>query len=536
MSRNCGNEIAAGLRERWSAEIDPDKKNQIAGTLVNVLSGHATPAELLEFLRVQLEKGPQEYRANYVSQLFETLLSQPWSAEYENEAFGLLERLSDSEEPAQRLMAQIAGLYRMTDRMVQARFDARMRAIEHQEKLTRTELAAKRAENLKAAREGFADRLREEARKRQPPLSRWMTIERVYLDVLLNRNLDQAEGECWELLGPGVAKSLAEGDPATALEEVLRNRCLATLANLAARKTAKPASVDRLLQYLDKAIAADAEDIRFRLFKVQLLIALDRPKDLQQALEGWIKAGDADNRWRQALAYLLAEQGRLEQAIGLFEAIRASDELGPTDYRALADWYMAVGRKDDYRQAMIAVYKTVQEWQLSNSLWRKLDPWRRPDRTPSGQLDDEVLLVFAALFEKASQPAEPLAHARGVLSLDSRFPPLGGAGRRRDRPHRRQGLSLLAEHGSGPPRDPGRGHRRFARRADRQGRAPTRVGRGRRPTWTGGPWTCWRCSSSAGRRNCRTSPGPTASGPWPPCSGPSGAPGPPASPAWWLTC
>ena len=356
-------EIAAGLRQRWSAEVDQDKKNQVAGILVGVLSGHATPAELLEFLRAQVERAPQEYRAGYARQLFNALLNQPWSAEYENEALSLLEQLSDAEEPAQRLAAQVAALYGMTDRMVRARFDARMKTIEHQEKLTRTELAAKRAENLKAAREGFADRLRDEARRRQPPLSRWMTIERVYLDVVLGRNLDQAEGECWELWTgvqgsgfrvqgsgfraavspvpspqPPVPSPLAES-----LDDALRSRCLVTLLNLAARKTAKPASVDRLLAYLDKAIAADAADIRFRLFKTQLLIAIDRPKDLQQSLEAWVKAGDADNRWRQALAYLLAEQGRLEQAIELFEAIRASDELGPTDYRTLADWYMAVG-------------------------------------------------------------------------------------------------------------------------------------------------------------------------------------------------
>ncbi len=184
-------QIAAGMREWWAAEPDWDKKNQIAGILTSVLAGHIGQKEYLEFLRVQLEKGLQEYKAGFAGQLFNALLGQPWSAQYENEAFGLLEQLSDAEEPQQRLVAQIGALYRLTDRMVQARFDARNATIEHQEKLTRIELAAKRTENLKAAREGFADRLREDARKRQPPLSRWMTIERVYLDVLLGRNLEQ---------------------------------------------------------------------------------------------------------------------------------------------------------------------------------------------------------------------------------------------------------------------------------------------------------------------------------------------------------
>ena len=88
-----------------------------------------------------------------------------------------------------------------------------------------------------------------------------------------------------------------------------------------------------MIQYLDKAVASEPKDIGFRLFKVQLLIALDRPKDLQQVLEAWVREGDADDRWCQALAYLLAEQGRLPQAIDLFEAMRqvAQTGQGPRD-------------------------------------------------------------------------------------------------------------------------------------------------------------------------------------------------------------
>ena len=60
-------------------------------------------------------------------QLFRTLLAEPWSAEHENEAFPPLEKLSDAEEPASRLAFAVAGLYRLTDRMVGARYQAAMR-------------------------------------------------------------------------------------------------------------------------------------------------------------------------------------------------------------------------------------------------------------------------------------------------------------------------------------------------------------------------------------------------------------------------
>jgi len=418
--------IIAVLRQRWSAETRPELRHRLGSTLVQVLSSRAKPEELLEFLRLQLRSADEEYRTAYARQLFDTLLGQPWSAEHENEAFTLLGRLSEAEEPAERLAAAVAALYRLTDRMVQARFDARMKAIEHQEKLTRTELAAKRAENHRLAREGFADRLREETRKAPAELGRWLTCERLYLDVLAGRNLDKVADECWELLGPEPQKPAAAEDAAQALDAILRNRCLVTLANLAARKTATPAAVDRVLKYLDRAIAQQPDQIGWKLFKVQLLVALDRPKDLEQALRTWIASGDADNRWRQALAYLAAEQGRLDEAIKLFEAIRAAHGLGPTDYRALANWYMATNRREDHDRAVIDAYKTVEDWRLSNWLYQRLNPWRQTNRPLPSELDKEVLLVFAALFDKSSQPQQYLGQLREFYQATRDFRLLAG--------------------------------------------------------------------------------------------------------------
>ena len=418
--------IIAVLRQRWSAETKPETRHRLGATLVQALSARAKPEELLEFLRLQLKTADEEYRTVYARQLFDTLLGQPWSAEHENEAFTLLERLSDAEEPAERLAAATAALYRLTDRMVQARFDARMKAIEHQEKLTRTELAAKRAENLRLAREGFADRLRDETRKAPAELGRWMNVERLYLDVLAGRNLDKVADECWELLGPEPRRLAAAENAAQALDAILRNRCLVTLANLAARKTAPPTAVDRVLKYLDRAIAQEPDQIGWKLFKMQLLVALDRPKDLEQALRAWIASGDADDRWRQALAYLAAEQGRLDEAIKLFEAIRAAHGLGPTDYRALANWYMATSRRDEHDRAVIEAYKAVEDWRLGNWLHQKLNPWRQTNRPLPSELDNEVLLVFTALFEKSSQPQQYLGQLREFYQATRDFRLLAG--------------------------------------------------------------------------------------------------------------
>ena len=159
-----------------------------------------------------------------------------------------------------------------------------------------------------------------------------MNIERIYLDTLLDRNLDRVADACWEILGPEPPEPIAADTPPELpqrLDRILRHRAMITLVNLAARKGATPEPVDRLLTYVDTAIAAESQDVGWKLLKQQLLIALDRPAELQKDLEQWVRVDDPDNRWRLALGYLLAEQGKFAPAITLFEAVQAADELGP---------------------------------------------------------------------------------------------------------------------------------------------------------------------------------------------------------------
>ncbi|MCY2995196.1 MAG: VIT domain-containing protein [Planctomycetota bacterium] len=470
VEQDVWHKLADRLRRRWSAESDPEVKQRWAPPLNQILSGRLPTEEWLAFLRLQYQHGPEKYRLNHVQQLFDALLGQPWSAKYEDEAFALLDRIADPDllessrhtpcaDPAHGvcgLLSQLAALHRWTDRMVQARYQNLMQQVEHQEQLTRIELRTRQQDNQRLAREGLADRLAKELRvgqafqpdksspkpqpdKRQPGkadlrerqpgkaelLRPWINVERLYLETLLGRNLKHVEEECWETLGPQPRPASEEDDPQLALDEILHNRCLLTLANLAARKGAEPASIDRLLKYIDQALGfADAEAPRWKLLKYELLIALDRPKDLEAVLTEWIKGSEAANRWRQALGYLLAEQGQLKQAIGLFEAIEKADELGPTEYRSLADWYLAVKQKDRYERAKIAAYAMLGENNLYRLLASKLRPWQRGDGHLPSELDKEVLLVFAALFEKASQPQNYLWQLREfyVACRDFRLP------------------------------------------------------------------------------------------------------------------
>jgi tetratricopeptide (TPR) repeat protein/outer membrane lipoprotein-sorting protein len=419
--------IAAELHKRWAAETDPDVKARLAQSLVQVLSSRIGVEEYLAFLREQWEKATDENRSGCAAALFNALLTQPWSAEHENELFSMLDKLSDAEEQAQRLAVQIAALHRLTNRMVQARYEASMAKIEHQEKLTRTELAAKQADNLRLAREMFSDRLQQEIRKQTGSIVIWLNIERLYLDVNLDRNLDRAAEECWEYIGLQPRHAAADDDLGAMLDESLQRRFLITLMNLAARKGAKPEMIDRLLKYLDEGVATDADNPRWKMFKYQILAALDRPKELERALQSWIKPGDTDNYWRLTLAYLLAEQGKIAEAIKLFETIEAVDELGPQEYRTLADWYMVLNRRELYERSLVASIKANEEWQLNNWLSQKLQPWQYNNNQPlPSELDKDVMLVFAALFEKSSTPQNYLWQLRSFYVATRDFRLLAG--------------------------------------------------------------------------------------------------------------
>ncbi len=385
-------------------------KNRLAQTVANILSFAAEPEEYMAYLRRLSGEAPEKYRPYYIAQLFQTLLNQPWAEKYEDEAFELLDKLGGGQTPEAKLLEQIRSLHQLTDRMLQAR--QATKTIEHAEKLTRTELEKKQAEQLRQTREEFAARLAAEETKHRGELAVWIAAERMYLDVLLDRNLDKAAETCWKVLDAQPPKFDETSDDAAVLhaelDALLRNRCLITLMDLAARKTAPAELVRRTLEYLDQNIArelaAGSKNQQWKLLKFELLIALDRPKDLEKSLNDWISAGDADNRWRMALGYLLAEEGKLAEAIARFEAVAAADELGPAQWQTLADWYQAANRRKDYERAKIEIYKTDDEWRLNQSISNQMQPWLNGQGHLPSQLDPEIVLAFRALLSKSPNP------------------------------------------------------------------------------------------------------------------------------------
>ncbi len=427
--------IAAEMRERWTHATDKDGKNEkhlLGQTLQTIYQTRFNETELLPFLRQRIDGATAEFKQGYIMALFEALRGRKWTEAVENEAFKLLRDLSDADEAADRLGVEIPALYRLVDSMIANRQAAAERELEDKgqtDRLTRTELAKKKADIRRAARAGVAARLAAEIGRAKPndPLIPWFSMEQAYLDVGLDQNLGQIEQHCWKILGDAPPKFDPDAEPdenETAaqmrqklFDAVLRQRAFVTAMNLAARRAARPATIDRVLKYIDAGMAQAGDAAApWRTTKYQMLIALDRPDDLERQLREWIRADSNAAPWRKMLALLLAERGKLDEAIGLFEAAEKDHLLTAADYRTLADWYLVRGRRDAAERSRIEVFKQMPEYQLGNLFYSVRRLWYPSERPLPTELDENSLLAFHALFEKSAQPENYLWQLRDLYA------------------------------------------------------------------------------------------------------------------------
>ena len=415
--------IADQLRPRWKAmadKSDSDDKHVLSEALRVIYTTRFHDTDLLPFLRERIAAATDSYKPSYISTLFDTLLGWKWSEAIESEAFATWHHLADAAEPGTTdpLVFEVPALYRLVDSMIanrQAAAKEKLHDAGNVDKLTRSELAAKKAEFRKAAREGVAARLAAEAAKKPGSLEAWLWIEQSYLDVQLDRNLDDIATGCWKILGEAPPKQDLAAEPTEelspvqmqqrAFESLSRGRAFVTVMNLAARRDAKPAAVERLLKYIQAGIAQGGDvAANWRTAEFQLLIALDRPDDLDRELRAWIRADVSTAPWRKALAMLLAERGKLGEAISLFEAAEKDHLLSAADYRSLANWYLMADRRDDYERSRVEGFKMAPEQHLSNVLYGVRNRWSQTGQALPSELDENTLFVFRALFAKSAQP------------------------------------------------------------------------------------------------------------------------------------
>ena len=138
--------------------------------------------------------------------------------------------------------------------------------------------------------------------------------------------------------------------------------------------------------------------------KFRLLIALDRADDLERELREWIRVDVSTSAWRQLLARLLAERGKLDEAIQLFEACEKDKLLTASDYRQLSDWYLVSNRRDAYERSRIESFRQMPENTLQQMLYQTQNRWSRSDIPLPSELNEDTLFALRALFEKSASP------------------------------------------------------------------------------------------------------------------------------------
>ncbi|MBL8817930.1 MAG: hypothetical protein JNL58_18035 [Planctomyces sp.] len=451
------NEIAVALKDRWlRAEVKVEKQ-QLSDAIVMIYVNRFRSTLMLPFLRERIARasddsqfGPSECAA-YLAGLFEELLQTKWSIEVEEEAFSILRQLSIETEPHSRTLQEVPSLIRLVDVMLANRITAGEQQLHDQgetDLMTRKQLVEKKAAIRETAHKEMSLRLAEQATKSDGPIGDWFRMEQIWVDVGLGQNLSEAEAACWKILGdappllklspdeiddeiagivdgaaPSVPKPQTDAETSRELLELqLRTRAFATVMHLASRSKADPLSVQRLLKFVDAGVSQSGNPgSAWRQTKFRLLVALDRPEELETALRDWVRTDIQTAPWRQMLARLLAERGQLPEAVTLFEACEQAKLLSAQDYRSLANWYLALDRRNDYERALVEAYRQMPEQYLAQLLYAASNRWYQNGATLPSELSDEALMAVRVLFEKSGSPESYFSYVNSIYSASRDF-------------------------------------------------------------------------------------------------------------------
>jgi predicted Zn-dependent protease len=394
--------LANRIEARWDVleQKDPDRP-VLGSALVSVLNQTGNLESVTRFLRKQWKTGPDIYKQQYLEQLYSNLLNHAWQEDIETELFTLIQAFAGkNDDPQLRLAGTVPVLMEIIEAMVKARQKASLEKVEKKEDLARTEYRKLVTMHEQQAREGMLKRLEREEERQAEQLRTWIRIERLYLEMKLGRDAGSIAAACWKLLP--VEPPACKKENKNVLDAGLIDRCITTLACLAAKQSADKALVDKLSAYLDLGIERNPDSSYWRYQKYRLLVARNEPEQLEAALRSWVKPEKADDTWRLALGYLVAEMNKVEEAISLFEEIEKRDGLGQKEYAMMSGWYQLLDQKEKQKAAELKELMVIDEYQLSRRLEMILNPWYRnndKDKVPEA-LDPAAIKIFTALLKK----------------------------------------------------------------------------------------------------------------------------------------
>ncbi|MCE9526047.1 MAG: hypothetical protein K8R36_08335, partial [Planctomycetales bacterium] len=417
--------VAKIVQARWEKEKPGSRRELKLDEVLRNIHQETGEEARTAYLRLRIKLADDESRPDKQRQLFDELISHSWTPEMQAETLTLLDKLGSGPSAEGRLVEQLSHLYRWTDRMQEARRTLLESKVEKRDEMTRQDLATKLKGIAKQVGTELAQSLSTAATDRKDPLSHWLVLESLHLQTQQEIDLPKVTETAWKLLEETLVSEAKQNVDRQKLEESedeenvqglrdmlllsQQSRLVSILVHLAIRKDARPKDLERLLKLCDERMVfadktKDDDDapprLDWRQVKYNLLVALDRPKDLAAELAKWAAADTANHRWKKSLAYLNAELGKLDDAIKFLEGLETSGELAAADYRALATWYQATKQDAKNAQAKVSLYKTLDEYHLRQMLYSRAE--NASDVTP----DD--LLAYQAYFAKASSPHEAL--------------------------------------------------------------------------------------------------------------------------------
>jgi hypothetical protein len=389
--------VLARLRARFATLADDGEQSTAAGAVLTLLAAKGQREATAEFLRGWLARASAKLAPHVAQQLFGQLGELAWTPALEVELWALAPRLSQGDDPLAR-RGQCAAVSRaLATQLLAMRERALLGPVADLERLPRAARRNKEAEAKREARQALARSFATAADQADPTWRPWVRIEALTFAARVGGDLRELDGAARELYA-----SLTERD---VFSTALRERCAFLIGFAASRRSAPAALAAAAVDWCRTKTQVEDPGIDWRHHLLRLLVVLDRHDELVTTLQAWIAAAAVDTRWRENLAWLLAERGDLRAAVAELEAVVARDELSPETAQRLVDWYHVLGDEPRRAAAEVRRYAALPEWQLQQAVQEALNRVQPRDDQPPGAIEPATFVQLRELLRRASHPA-----------------------------------------------------------------------------------------------------------------------------------
>jgi len=391
--------VLESVRGRYEAAKAGPEREALADVLVRLLDARGRSEEAIRLLRKELDRAAADARCWRAEGLARRFAGLPWSEKVE----GLMLSLTAPLAPPRATKDQAFFLYAakvrwIVSELLRMRVEALLGPEEERAKWTREEAREREKAAREEARAGLAGSLGSVLATAPSDAGPWLSLESLSFRA---ESGEDAAGTVTHL--KSFLRTFSGRTDAGA--RLLVRRAEAVLSYVAVRPGTPDAVRDGILAlFWERATAQERGEGRFPLFR--LLVALDRPSELEGLLGKWIEPGSVESRWRIAYAYLRAETGHLAEAADLLEKVADLGELPDSGFTSLADFLLALGDEAKREETIRRRYARLSERALAARLQRFREGlWRRRRETSAPRVDGETLGALRELLSRAPDPS-----------------------------------------------------------------------------------------------------------------------------------